>query len=152
MDLLACLNHGWRSLYPVLFGPDTLNGVVEALAAALLGACGGLLNELVELARFLKAKGHFPWSRRGRHKPVVLHGELRRYESVSVYFWAVAIRGVVGAAVAAALSMAGALNPLAAMVAGAGAYSIIDRWAASTAVNDGKTERSAAAAAKASKG
>ena len=50
------------------------------------------------------------------------------------------------------LSTAGALSPLAALVAGAGAYSIVDRWAASTPVNDGKTERSATAAAKASKG
>jgi hypothetical protein len=126
--------------------------LVEALMAGLLGACGGVLNELVELARFLKAKGHFPWSRRGRHKVVRVHGELRRYESFSVYFLAVAIRAVVGAAVAAGLSTAGALNPLAALVAGAGAYSIVDRWAASTTVDDGKAERSATAAAEASKG
>jgi len=118
----------------------------------LLGACGGVLNELVELARFLKARGHFPWSRRGRHKVVRVHGELRRYESFSVYFLAVAIRAVVGAAVAAGLSTAGALNPLAALVAGAGAYSIVDRWAASTPVNDGKTEPSTTARGKASKG
>jgi hypothetical protein len=64
---------------------------------------------------------------------------------------AVAIRAVVGGAVAAGLSTAGALNPLAALVAGAGAYSIVDRWAASTAVNDGKAEQPATAAAKASK-
>jgi small-conductance mechanosensitive channel len=116
--------------------------VVEALAAAaLLGACGGLLNEFVELARFLKAKGHFPWSRRGRHKVVRVQGELRRYESAVVYFTAVGIRGVVGAAVAAVLSQAGGVSPLAAIVAGAGAYSLIDRWAASTPVSDGKTDR-----------
>jgi hypothetical protein len=121
--------------------------------AGLLGACGGVLNELVELARFLKAKGHFPWLARGRrHRVVIVHGELRRYESISVFLTAVAIRAVVGAAVAVGLSMAGALSPLAALVAGAGAYSIVDRWADSTAVNDGKTARSATAAAKASKG
>jgi hypothetical protein len=123
-----------------------------ALVAALLGGCGGVLNELVELSRFVKAHGHYPWFRSGRHKAVRYRGELRRYESRSVYFLAVAIRGVVGAAVAAALSMAGALNPLAAIVAGAGAYSIVDRWADSTAVNDGKTERSTTAAGRASKG
>jgi len=121
--------------------------------AALLGACGGVLNELVELARFLKAHGHFPWSPRGRRKVVRVHGELRRYESSSIYFVAVAIRGAVGAAVAAVLSTTGegVLPPLAALVAGAGAYSIFDRWAASTPVNDGKTEPSASSAAEASK-
>jgi hypothetical protein len=83
---------------------------------------------------------------------VIVHGELRRYESIFVFLTAVAIRAVVGAAVAVGLSMAGALSPLAALVAGAGAYSIVDRWADSKAVNDGKTARSATAAAKASKG
>ena len=126
--------------------------MVEALVAALMGACGGVLIELVELARFLKAKGHFPWSPRGRHRVVRVHGELRRYESAAVYFSAVAISGVVGAAVAGGLSMAGDLSPLAALVAGAGAYSIVDRWAASTTVNDGMMERSGTAAARGSKG
>jgi len=119
--------------------------------AALLGACGGVLYELVELARFLKAKGHFPWSRRGHHRVVRVQGELRRYESSLVYFTAVALRGVVGAAVAAGLSMAGELNLLAALVAGTGAYSIVDRWAAGTPVNDGKTERSVTTVIQAAK-
>jgi len=123
---------------------------MAALMAGLLGVCGGVLNELVELARFLKAQGHFPWSRHGRHRVVRVHGELRRYESFSVYFVAVAIRGVVGGGVAVGLSMAGNLSPLAALVAGAGAYSIVDRWAASTPVNDGKAERVSTAPAKAS--
>lgn len=120
--------------------------------AALLGACGGVLNELVELARFLKARGHFPWSPHGHPRVVRVRGELRRYESSFVYLSSVAIRGVVGGAVAAGLTMAGELSPLAALIAGAGAYSIVDRWAASTPVNDGKTERSATAASKASAG
>jgi hypothetical protein len=121
--------------------------------AGLLGACGGVLNELVELGRFLKAKGDFPWLPRGRrHQVVLVDGEFRRYESISVFLTAVAIRAVVGAAVAVGLSMAGALSPLAALVAGAGAYSIVDRWAGSTTVNDGKIERSATADAEASKG
>jgi hypothetical protein len=115
--------------------------------AALLGACGGVLYELVELARFLKVRGHFPWSSRGRHRVVRVKGELRRYESGFVYLAAVVLRGVVGAAVAGGLSTAGPLSPLAALVAGIGAYSIIDRWAASTAVADGKMERAATAAA-----
>jgi hypothetical protein len=119
--------------------------------AALLGACGGVLYELVELARFLRAKGHFPWSPGGRHRVVRVHGELRRYESSFVYFTAVAIRGVVGGIVAAGLSVAGPLSLLAALVAGTGAYSIVDSWAASTPVNDGKTERSATAVVQASK-
>jgi hypothetical protein len=123
--------------------------VAEALVAALLGACGGVLYELVELARFLKVRGHFPWSRRGRRSVVRVHDELRRYESPFVYFVAVAIRGVVGAVVAAGLYTAGPLSPLAALVAGTGAYSVIDRWAASTPVNDGKIGPPVSAAAKA---
>ncbi len=124
---------------------------MEALMAALLGACGGVLNELVELARFLKARGHFPWSRRGHPKVVRVRGELRRYETSFVYLVSVAIRAVVGGAVAAGLALAGELSPLAALVAGVGAYSIVDRWAASTPVNDGKAEESQTAA-KASAG
>jgi hypothetical protein len=118
----------------------------EAFRAALLGACGGLLYELVELARFLKARGHFPWSRRGRPRVIRVDGVLRRYESFSVYFVAVVIRAAVGAAVAAVLSTAGDLSALAALVAGTGSYSVIDRWAASTPVNDGKTDALGAAA------
>ena len=116
---------------------------MELHVAALLGACGGVLYELVELARFLKAKGHFPWSPRGRHRVVRVQGELRRYESSLVYLTAVVLRGVVGAAVAAGLSAAGPMNALAALVAGTGAYSIVDSWAAGTPVNDGKTAPSA---------
>jgi hypothetical protein len=85
------------------------------LVAGLLGFCGGVLYELVELARFLKAKGHFPWSPRGRRRVVRIHGELRRYESFLVYFTAVAIRGVVGGIVAAGLSLAGPMSLLAAL-------------------------------------
>lgn len=124
-------------------------GVSEALLAALLGACGGVLYELVELARFLRVRGHFPWSRRGRKVAVRVKGELRRYESSFVYLAAVAIRAAVGASVAAALSTAGPLSPLAAVVAGTGAYSVIDRWAASTAVNDGRAGRPATVAGEA---
>jgi hypothetical protein len=109
----------------------------QALLAALLGACGGVLYELVELARFLKLKGHFPWSPRGHQRVVKVRGEIRRYESSAVYLAAVVIRGAVGAAVAAGLSTAGELSRLAALVAGIGAYSVIDRWAASAPVHDG---------------
>jgi hypothetical protein len=108
--------------------------------AAFLGLCGGLLYEFVELARFLKARGHFPWSPRRKPRVVRVDGVLRRYETSSVYIAAVAIRALVGAGVAAALSTAGDLNPLAALVAGTGAYSIIDRWAGGTAVHDGRAD------------
>jgi hypothetical protein len=118
----------------------------EAFRAALLGACGGLLYELVELARILKAQGHFPWSRRGHGRVVRRDGVLRRYQSFSVYFVTIVIRATVGAAVAAVLSTAGPLSALAAVIAGAGSYSVVDRWAFAIPVNDGQADALAAAA------
>jgi hypothetical protein len=115
----------------------------ELLAAAVLGACGGVLYELVELARFLKVRGHFPWSPRRRPRVVRVDGVLRRYETFPVFATAVAIRVVVGAAVAAALTLAGAVNLLGALVAGVAGYTIIDRWADGAQVHDGRSATTA---------
>jgi hypothetical protein len=109
----------------------------SVLVAGLLGAVGGLLLELVELGRFIKRYGHLPWSRRSRPRVVRVDGVLRRWESPGIYLLAVGIRILVGAALAAGLSLAGALNPLAAIVAGVGAYSVVDRWASGADVNTG---------------
>jgi hypothetical protein len=107
------------------------------LIAGILGAVGGLLLELVELATFLRRQGHPPWSSRQRPGVVRRDGVLLRWESPRLYSLAIAIRMIVGAAVAAGLSLAGPLNPLAAVVAGVGAYSVIDRWANGADVNTG---------------
>jgi hypothetical protein len=109
----------------------------SVLLAGLLGAVGGLLLELVELGRFIKKYGHVPWSRRSNPRVVRVDGELRRWESQGTYLFAVVIRMVVGAVVAAGLSLAGPLSPVAAMVSGVGAYSVIDRWASGADVNIG---------------
>ena len=108
------------------------------VASAVLGGCGGVLYELVELARFLRARGHFPWSPRRRPRVVKVAGVLRRYETFAVFLSAVLIRVVVGAGVAAVLRAAGPANPLSALVAGIAGYSVIDRWANGTSVHDGQ--------------
>jgi hypothetical protein len=109
----------------------------SVLLAGLMGAVGGLLLELVELGRFIKKYGHVPWSRGSNPRVVRVDGELRRWESQGIYLFAVVIRVVVGGIVAAGLSLAGPLSPLAAMVSGVGAYSVIDRWASGADVNIG---------------
>lgn len=114
--------------------------MADSLLACLLGLAGGLLYELVELAKFLRTYGHFPWSPRRKPRVVRVKGTLRRFETFQVYVIAVLIRGLVGAGVAAALTLAGDLNALSALITGTGSYSIIDRWAGSTAVHDGRPE------------
>jgi hypothetical protein len=109
----------------------------SVMFAGALGAAGGLLLELAELGRFLGKNGHLPWSRRGRRRVVRVEGALRRWESSNVYMFAVAMRMLVGAGVAALVSLAGPLNPLAAVVTGVGAYSVIDGWANGTDVKTG---------------
>jgi hypothetical protein len=101
----------WNGTFPTA-GLTRLPCMHPVLMAGLLGAGGGLLLELVELARFLKRHGHLPWSAGRRLRAVVVDGVVRRYESGFVYLLAVVVRMVVGGGVAAALSLAGPLNAL----------------------------------------
>jgi hypothetical protein len=109
----------------------------EMVIAGVLGGCGGALYELVELARFLRGHGHYPWSPRRRPRVVRVGGVLRRYETFAIYLTTIFIRVIVGGGVSLALAAAGSLSHLAAVVAGIAGYSIIDRWADARGVHDG---------------
>ena len=95
----------------------------------LSGAGGGALVELTELAAHLRRYGHFPWSPASAPRIVRVDGVLRRYESPKVYAVAVAIRLLVGGGVSAVIALGGPTSGFSAVVTGAGAYVIVDRWA-----------------------
>lgn len=109
--------------------------MVTFLGVAGCGALGGALVEAAELARFLDAYRRPPWSSDG--DPVVVGGVRRQYERLRWYLLAVAIRCASGLVVAVLLRMAGPMSLLAAAVAGAGAYSMIDSWVNGRDVHDG---------------
>lgn len=117
---------------------------VALLWAVVLGALGGLFVEFGELYLFLKRNGHRPWSSREHPRVVKRGGELRRFESVWIYLFAVVIRVLLGAMAAGALRATGSMTAITALASGVGSYAVLDRLANLAVVHDGTSPKTEA--------
>ncbi|MFC5027166.1 hypothetical protein ACQFX6_19400 [Streptomyces sp. DSM 41987] len=81
----------------------------------LCGAAGGTMMSLVTFYRLVQAKNSWPW-------------KIKNGPTISMYITIETIRIVVGAGVAWGLAATGQLGVLGAMIAGAGAPAIVDKW------------------------
>ncbi|AUG77038.1 hypothetical protein CFP65_2191 [Kitasatospora sp. MMS16-BH015] len=83
----------------------------------LYGAIGGGLISLLTLYRFIQSKRRWPWRVKNGPTP-------------ALYLTGEAIRVVLGSLVAWGLAASGQLGALGAMIVGAGAPAILDKWQA----------------------
>ncbi|MFE4516510.1 hypothetical protein ACFRMQ_20235 [Kitasatospora sp. NPDC056783] len=84
-------------------------------AMAVYGLVGGLLVSLLTFFRVVQTKRCWPWEVPGGTK-------------LSIYIAAEMARTLIGAGVAWAVSMAGPFSAFGAVIAGAGAPAILDKW------------------------
>ncbi|WP_441246279.1 hypothetical protein [Kitasatospora sp. McL0602] len=81
----------------------------------LYGAVGGGLISLLTLYRFIQGKRRWPW-------------RVRNGPTFGLYLTGEVIRVVLGSVVAWGLAASGQLGALGAMIVGAGAPAILDKW------------------------
>ncbi|MER5637226.1 hypothetical protein ABT095_09725 [Kitasatospora sp. NPDC002227] len=83
----------------------------------LYGAIGGGLISLLTLYRFIQGKRRWPW-------------RVKNGPTLGLYLTGEVIRVVLGSLVAWGLAASGQLGALGAMIVGAGAPAILDKWQA----------------------
>ncbi|MBO1413338.1 hypothetical protein [Streptomyces sp. FH025] len=88
---------------------------MSQLAMAAYGLVGSLLVSLLTFFRVVQTKRCWPWEVPGGTR-------------ISIYIAAEAARMLIGAGVAWAIAMAGPFSAFGAVIAGAGAPAILDKW------------------------